>query len=104
MRDLVPFVQFKKREHPWKSVNFSKVADFNLYKINTPPWVFLKLYKWYQIAQRITFHHPTLPKALRFRPGKGSNLRNISIGSCYEALGSCRANALLDFRTFTVCD
>ena len=26
-------------------------------KINTPPWVFLsifKLYKWYQIAQRIT--------------------------------------------------
>ena len=27
LRDLVPFVQFKKREkHPWKSVNFSKVA------------------------------------------------------------------------------
>ena len=26
LRDLVPFVQFKKREkHPWKSVNFSKV-------------------------------------------------------------------------------
>ena len=26
-RDLVPFAQFKKREkHPWKSVNFSKVA------------------------------------------------------------------------------
>ena len=27
-------------------------------KINTPPWVFLtffKLYKWYQIAQRITY-------------------------------------------------
>ena len=27
-------------------------------KINTPPWVFFtffKLYKWYQIAQRITF-------------------------------------------------
>ena len=31
LRDLVPFVQFKKREkHPWSSVNFSKVAGFNL--------------------------------------------------------------------------
>ena len=29
LRDLVPFVQFKKREkHPWKSVNFSKIAGF----------------------------------------------------------------------------
>ena len=27
LRDLVPFVQFKKCEkHPWRSVNFSKVA------------------------------------------------------------------------------
>ena len=27
LRDLVLFVQFKKREkHPWSSVNFSKVA------------------------------------------------------------------------------
>ena len=27
LRDLVQFVQFKKREkHPWRSVNFSKVA------------------------------------------------------------------------------
>ena len=27
LRDLVPFVQFKKREkHPWRSVNFSTVA------------------------------------------------------------------------------
>ena len=27
LRDLVPFVQFDKREkHPWRSVNFSKVA------------------------------------------------------------------------------
>ena len=27
LRDLVIFVQFKKREkHPWRSVNFSKVA------------------------------------------------------------------------------
>ena len=51
--DLVPFVQVKNREkHPWKSVNFNKV--------NTPPWLFFtffKLYKWYQIAQRITYLH-----------------------------------------------
>ena len=55
--DLVPFVQFKKREkHLWRSVNFSKVARFT--EINTPPWMFFtffKLYRWYQIAQRITY-------------------------------------------------
>ena len=28
LRGLVPFVQFKIREkHPWRSVNFSKIAD-----------------------------------------------------------------------------
>ena len=36
LRDLVSFVQFKKREkHPWRSVTFSKVVDqkfFKLYK------------------------------------------------------------------------
>ena len=27
LRDLLPFVQFKKREgHPWRNVTFSKVA------------------------------------------------------------------------------
>ena len=39
-------------KHPWRSVN-----SCNFTKINTPPWVFftfLKLHKWYQIAQRIT--------------------------------------------------
>ena len=33
---------------------------YNFTKINTPPWVlftFLKLYKWYQIAQRITYNY-----------------------------------------------
>ena len=29
LHDLVPFVQFKKREHPWRSVTFSKVAGFS---------------------------------------------------------------------------
>ena len=51
LRDLVPSVQFKKREkQPLRSVSFSKV--------DTPPWLFftfLKLYKWYQIAQRTTY-------------------------------------------------
>ena len=29
LRDLVPFVQFKKREkHTWRSVTYSKVEDF----------------------------------------------------------------------------
>ena len=30
LRDLVPFVQFKKYEkHPWRSATFSKAAGFN---------------------------------------------------------------------------
>ena len=29
LRDLAPFIQFKKREkHPWRRVTFSKVAGF----------------------------------------------------------------------------
>ena len=56
-------VQFKKREkHPGGGggVSFSvklKAKACNFTKINTPPWVFfmfLKLYKWYQITQSIT--------------------------------------------------
>ena len=32
LRDLVPFVQFKKcKKHPWRSVIFSKVAGFSLF-------------------------------------------------------------------------
>ena len=34
------------------------ISACNFTKINTPPWLFftfLKLYKWYQIAQRITY-------------------------------------------------
>ena len=41
MRDLVAFVQFKKREnHPRRSVNFTAC---NFIKINTPPWVLRKI-------------------------------------------------------------
>ena len=61
LRDLVPFVQFKKREkHPWRSVNFNT-------KINTPTWVlftFLKLYKWCQIAKSTTVTNSSTIKPL----------------------------------------
>ena len=54
LRDLVAFVQFKKRQkHPCLQL---KACNFT--KITTPPWVFFmffKLYKWYQISQRTTF-------------------------------------------------
>ena len=49
--DLVPLVQFKKHEkQPWRSVTFSKVTL--LYDSFSR---FLKSYKRYQIAQRITY-------------------------------------------------
>ena len=38
--------------------NFALTCNFT--KSNTPPWVFFtffKLYKWYQIAQNITYIH-----------------------------------------------
>ena len=35
LRDLVPFIQFKKREkHPWRSVTFSKVAGWLILEQN----------------------------------------------------------------------
>ena len=38
LRDLVPFVQFKKREkHQWSNVNFSAGLACKFTKINTPP-------------------------------------------------------------------
>ena len=59
--DLVQFVELRKpKKHPWRSVTFSKVGGLacNFTKSNNPPWVFFwffKLYKWYQIAQNITY-------------------------------------------------
>ena len=41
LRDLIPFVQYKKREkHPWRSVAFSKVVVCDFTKSNTLSWVF----------------------------------------------------------------
>ena len=42
LRDLVPFVQFKKREkHPWRSGTCNSACNFTT-KNNTPPWVFFR--------------------------------------------------------------
>ena len=53
LRDLVPFVQFTKRDKQTRrSFYFSKVPGWS--KSNIPPWVLFtlfKFYKWYQIAQ-----------------------------------------------------
>ena len=39
LRDLVPSVQFRKREkHAWRSVAFSTES-------NTPPWVFFTFFR-----------------------------------------------------------
>ena len=61
-RNLVPFAQFKnlKNTHGRVSilVKLQECLACNFTKINTLPWVFftfLKLYKWYQIAQRTTY-------------------------------------------------
>ena len=65
LRDLVPFVQFKKLEKPpWRSVNFSKVAGFS---------------KWYQIVQRITY--------LDF---SNVNLKFLTFRSLKSKLQSCQ--------------
>ena len=53
LHDLVPFVQFKKNV---KNTHEAEACNFT--KSNTPPWLFFmffKLYKRYQIAQRITY-------------------------------------------------
>ena len=56
MRDFVSSIQFKKREkHPWRSVTFSVTVTT---KSKTPPWMFFtffKLYKWYEIAQSVSY-------------------------------------------------
>ena len=53
--NLVPFVQFKNREkHPWRALLLAKLLAT---KSITPPRVFftfVKLCKWYKIAQNIT--------------------------------------------------
>ena len=57
LRSLVPSVQFKKREkQSWRSLRF---VAYNFTKCIILPWVvftIFKLYKWYQIAQSVTYN------------------------------------------------
>ena len=61
LHDLVPFVQFNKRENTHGRVLILvnlQASACTFTKINTPLWVFFmffKLYKWYQIMQRTTY-------------------------------------------------
>ena len=69
MRDLVPFVQFKKRENTHGA------------KSNTPSrlfFMFFYLYKCYQIAQRITFINSMIHKYL--------NVTEFWYGNFYEGM------------------
>ena len=51
LHDLVPFVQFKKREkHPWRNVTFTNKSNTHLWVLLT----FFKMCKWYQTSQRTT--------------------------------------------------
>ena len=61
LRNLIPFVQFKKHENTHRGVLvLGKVADFSLQlnKSDAPSWLFFKfsrLCKCYQIAQNNTY-------------------------------------------------
>ena len=50
LRDLLPFIQFNKREKHLENCYFEES--------NTSPWVFFmffKLHKWYQITQSVSY-------------------------------------------------
>ena len=56
LRDLVPCVQFKKRENTYGGVLLLVKLQAEASKRNTPPWMFLtffKLYQWYHVAQSV---------------------------------------------------
>ena len=80
LRDLIPFEQIKNREkRPWRSVTYSKVAGFT--KSNTLPWVFFtffKLYKWYQIAQSMTYDNMSSLRDII----SSRNCSNVTVCSC----------------------
>ena len=61
LHDLVPYVQFKKREiNPWRGylfVKFQALACSFTESISPPRvfFTFIKLYKWYKIAQSVSY-------------------------------------------------
>ena len=92
-RDLVPFAQFKKREkHWWRSVTFSRVLFLaeacNSTKSNILPFLFFtfkELYKWYQMAESITFANVRKPHNMYShgrRKGLGCALWRLVRGDC----------------------
>ena len=52
----------------------------------------------------LVHHFESLPQSLIFRTGKGKDMRDICIRSCFEAIGPSHAKALLEFHTITGCD
>ena len=69
LRDLVPFVQFKKYEKPpCRSATFSKVAGWSFTKSNAPPWVFLNYAngtKSRKVSHIYSFRQTTQPRQKR---------------------------------------
>ena len=50
LRDIVPFVKFKKPENAYTGVLLLvklRARACNFTKSNTPPWVYFMFYKWY---------------------------------------------------------
>ena len=43
-------------------------------------------------------------QAMKFRTGKGQNVREIDVNACYESLDPKRSESLLAFHVFTGCD
>ena len=63
--NLVPFVQFKKREkHPWRSITFSKITLLKLTLLHGCFFTFFKSYKWHQTVQSITYDVTEYPRKL----------------------------------------
>ena len=75
LRDLVPFVQFKKCENTHGGMLLLVTATLLNVTLLHGSWVFFtffKLYKWYQIEQRITIkNQDILSFFLRYRKDIG---------------------------------
>ena len=93
LRDLVPFVKFKKREkHPGRNDTLEKLQAeaYNFIRSITSPWeffTFFKLYKWYQITHSITYvANFKLKRTGDFANTKINNERKFSIKKTMEQL------------------
>ena len=56
LQHLVPFEQFKKcKQHPWRSVTFSKVAGFRL-QLYLKKHSFMNVFHFFKIALKVPHH------------------------------------------------